>query len=99
MDLKVLGASFKQGGIIHLGADDRVRADIGAFAALNADLGIPDRDLQRDVAFFPYGGAGWISAVIGDLADRQVVAVFGDDGAQHLFDKGRGRSGYCRVGG
>ena len=65
--------------VVDLLADDGVRANHDAFAALDAQVGFPDRDLQGDVALFPLGGAGGEGAVDGNGDHGQVVAVEGDD--------------------
>jgi hypothetical protein len=71
-------AGHPQRRIVDLDADDGVRADKGAFAALDADVGFPDGDLERDVALFPLGGAGGVGAVaLGHFAHRQVIAAPG----------------------
>ena len=64
-----------------------MRADKDALAALDAQVGLPDRDFQGDVALLPLGGAGGEGAVHRQGADRQVVALQGNDRAQHILDK------------
>ena len=63
MCLKVAGRIGQQCLSIDLLADDGVRADHDALAALDAQVGFPDRDVQRDVALLPLRGAGGEGAV------------------------------------
>ena len=67
-------------------------ADQHALAALDAELLIPDRDLERDVALFPLRGAGGEGAVDGHGADGEVVAFAGDHAGGDLLHE-LGRSG------
>ena len=60
-----------------LHADGGVRADDGALAAVDADVGVPDRDLLGDGPLLVPGGAGGERAVDGQRAHRQQVAVAG----------------------
>jgi len=46
-------------------ADRRMRTDEHALAALGAEVGVPHRDFQRDVALFVLRGAERIGAVDG----------------------------------
>ena len=57
-----------------------MRADEAAVAALDAQVGVPDRDQLRDVALLVGRRAARIGAVHRQRADRQVVAAAG----QHL---------------
>ena len=50
--------------LINLRADRRVRADRHALQALDADLLVPDRDLQREIALFVLRRAGRKRAVV-----------------------------------
>ena len=84
VDLKVAGAPSAMRRVEHLDADHRVRANHGALAALDADLGIPHRNLQRDVALLPLGGSGGEGAVGRERADRQLVAAVLVDRAQYV---------------
>ena len=63
--LEGLRAPSPAARIVHLCADDRMRANKGAFAALDAQVGFPDRDFERDIALFPLGGAGGEGAITG----------------------------------
>ena len=78
--------------VVDLGADAGVRAVQRALAALDAQLGIPHRHLERDVALLPPRGVRRPHAVVGDLADGQLVALAGHDPGGHvLHEVGRGR--------
>ena len=59
----------EQGRVVDLGADGGVRAVERALAALDADVRIPHRDLEGDVALLPLGGVGRPDAVVGHRAD------------------------------
>src|SRR4030095_6745059 len=61
--LETGGRLGEDGRRIHLGADDGVRADEHALAALDAERLVPGRDLERDVAFFPARGTARIGPV------------------------------------
>src|SRR3954470_23561080 len=57
----LVGGRFERGGragevgrVIDLGADRRMRTDEDALVALDADLGVPDRDLDGDVPLLPF---------------------------------------------
>ncbi len=78
--------------VIDFGADDRVRANQHALAALDARLFVPGGNLERNVALFPLRRAGGESAVYRNLADGHVVAQPGDHGRRDLLDE-RGRLG------
>ena len=68
-----------------------MRADQHAFAALDAQLLIPFRNLESDVALFPLRRRGGESAVDGHGADRQIVAFAGNDPPEYLLHEfGRG---------
>ena len=47
----------------------------GTLGALNAQIRLPDRNLQSDIPFFPFGGAVGESAIAGENADRKIVAM------------------------
>ena len=81
------GRVFQKRGIVNLGANHGVGADQNALAALDADLFVPHRNLERDVPFLPLGGGAGESAVDRHGADRQVVAFAGDDLGEHFLDK------------
>ncbi|MBV6467451.1 MAG: hypothetical protein PGMFKBFP_02812 [Anaerolineales bacterium] len=76
--------------VVDLLADDRVRADEHALAALDAQVGFPDRDFERQVALLPLGGAGREGAVHGEGGDGDVVALVVNDRAEDFLDE-RGR--------
>src|SRR5208282_722962 len=87
--------------IVDLDADYSVRADHGAFAALNADLRIPRRNFKRNVALLPLRRAGGKGAIDWKRAHRKIVAVTGVDYAEHIALKlrrsGRKRRRHFRV--
>ena len=70
--------------VVNLDADDRMRTNHGALSALNADLRIPGRDFERQVALLPFRGSGGKSAVDWKCAHRQFVATSRIDHAQHV---------------
>ena len=84
---------------IHLGPDRRVRADERALVALDAELRIPDRDLQGDVAPLPLRGPGRPRAVGGERANRKEIALPGHHhGRDPLHEFGRlGRNDRRRL--
>ncbi len=63
--------------MVELRADHAVRADEAAVAALDADVGLPDRHQLGDVALLEGGGAQRIGAVDRQRRDRQLVAAPG----------------------
>ena len=63
-------------------ANNRVRADRGAFGALDTQVGFPHRDFEGNVAFFPFGRAGRISTIHREGADGQGFAFEGDHDPQ-----------------
>src|ERR1039457_4926788 len=75
------------GGIVDLGADDRVWANHDALAALDAKLLVPHRNFQRDVSLLPLRGAGGEGPVDGHGADRDEVAVAGNHQAFDVAHK------------
>ncbi len=96
--LEGLRSAFEQGRIVDLLADDCMRANKGAFTTLDADLFVPDRDFEGDVAFLVLGGAGGVGAVIGQHANRQIVAIAGDDRADDFLDEFGGVCRHWRAG-
>src|SRR5262249_12214393 len=89
------GGAFQIARIIHLGANHSVWTDQHAFAALNTKLLVPYRDFERDIALFPLCSGCRKSAVEWHRADRQIVALAGDDpGGELLYELGSG----CRHG-
>ena len=85
------------GGVVDLRADGRVGADERALVALDADLVVPDGDLERDRALLPLGGGGRPGAVHGEGADRQQVALALDDDRLHALDEVGRRLGHGRA--
>ena len=71
--------------VVDLRANRRVRADERALVALDADLRVPDRNLERDVALLPFRGRHRPRAVDGERADRQQVALAGQHDRGHLL--------------
>ncbi len=71
-----------------------------ALVALDARLGVPDRDLQGDVALLVARGADGIGAVDRHRRNRQGVAAGGDHLGGHAPDElgGVGRNGAAHVG-
>lgn len=51
--------------IVYLQTNNRMRTDKRTLAALDADVGIPQRDFGGDVALFPLRSSGRIGAVYG----------------------------------
>ena len=84
VDLKVAERASQFLAVVDLDADDGVRADHGALAALDADLRIPRGNFERQVALLPFRRAGGESAVAGECAHRKFVAAAGVDRAQHV---------------
>ena len=62
---------MQQRWIVHFFTDDRMRADKCAFGALDAKVRFPDRDFERDIAFFPLGGGGGEGAIHWEGTDGQ----------------------------
>ena len=72
-----------------------MRADQYAFAALNTEVGIPDRNFLGDVALLPHGRAGRKRAVNRQDTDGQRIAVARDDLSQNIADEKRRLRRYC----
>ena len=95
----------KRLGSEDLHADGPVRADAGALAAVDANVGVPDRDLRRNGSFFVAGRPRREAAVRRERRDGQEVALAGHDRCRHvtdevrrgLRDKGAERLGGCRL--
>ena len=87
-------------GLVDLGADDRVRADEHALAALDAEGLVPDRDLGRDPTLLPARGPGRVGPVGGQSAHRQGIALPRDHpGRDPVHEVGRlGRHGSAQLG-
>ena len=82
--LEAFGSVIDAAGIVDLGANDGVRANHDALAALDAQLLIPHRNFQGDVALLPLRGTGGEGAVDGHRADRNLVAVTIDHQRFHV---------------
>ncbi|EKD34006.1 MAG: hypothetical protein ACD_75C02509G0003 [uncultured bacterium] len=67
-----------------------MRADKGAFAALDADRRVPDGDLLSDVALLPLGGADRPGAVRRKGRNRQHVPLAGHKKGSDPLDEFRG---------
>src|SRR3990167_1092983 len=63
---------------VDFGTDYRVRADRHAFAALDANILVPYRDLMGDVAFLPFGRSHRVSPVGGKRAHRNFISLLRD---------------------
>ena len=61
-----------------------MRANHDALAALDAQLLVPHRNFQRDVALLPLRGSGGEGAINGQRADRNQVAVTVDNQRFHV---------------
>ncbi len=82
--LEAFGRVIDAAGIVNLGANDGVRANHDALAALDAQLFVPHRNFQRDVALLPLRGSRGEGAVDRHGADRDLVAVAGDHQRFHV---------------
>ena len=68
-----------------------MRAHHHALAALDAEVFVPHRDFESDVALLPHRGAGRECPVDRQLRNRERIAVAGDDRSEHVLHKlGRG---------
>src|SRR5262249_40807327 len=82
--------------VVNLDADDAMRTDHRALAALYANARVPDRDVARQVTLLPLGRSCRVRAVARERAHGQLIATPGDDLAQHVaHERGRVR-GYRR---
>ena len=70
--------------VIRLAANDCVRADEHASAALDTNLRVPHRDLAREISFFELRCACRIRAVVRQDAYRHAIAATRHDLAQHI---------------
>ena len=69
------GSIGQQRMIVYFGADDGVRANQNALAALDAEFFIPDRDHLGDIALLPLRGAGGEGAAGWQGAYRERISV------------------------
>ena len=76
-DRNDVGSTVEGGGLEDLHADRGVRADDGALAAVDADVGIPDRDLLGDGPLLVLRRARRERAVDREGGDRQQISVAG----------------------
>src|SRR5208337_2009707 len=70
--------------VADLDAEHGVWADHSALAALNADLRVPGGNLERDVALFPFRGAGGKGPIDWERAHGNLIAVAGVNYAEHI---------------
>ncbi len=82
--LESRGRTGKLFRVVNLDAEHGVWAYIRALAALDAGFGIPRRNLERDVALFPFCRASGEGAVDREGAHRDFIAVAGVDYAEHI---------------
>ena len=75
-----------------------MRADEAAVAALDAQVGVPDRDQLGDVALLVLGRAARVGAVDRQRADRQLVAAAGHHRRGHGAHELRRLRGHHRRG-
>src|SRR5690554_6674805 len=71
-----------------------MRADKDALAALDAQIGLPDRDLKRNVALLPLGCSGRIGAICRQSADGEEIALTGNHGTENAANELRSIFGY-----
>ena len=64
-----------------------MRTDQNALTALNAQIGLPYRNFQRDVALLPLCGGHGICAVDRESTDRQQVAAAGHNFKRNAANK------------
>ena len=79
--------TFKQSLIVELGTNHTMRADIAAVAALNADVGLPQRYEIGNITLLPLCGAGWISTIHRDHGNWKIITVTGQHRSGHLLHK------------
>ena len=91
LDLKLAGASAIALGLEDLHLDRVVRAHDRALAAVDADVGVPDRQLRGQPALLVARGAGREGAVDGQGADGQQVALAGEDAGGDALRRSRAR--------
>ena len=89
LGLELLRRALERGRVVDLHPDRGVRADEGALRAVDADRGIPDRDLCRDRALLDPAGARRERPVGGERAHRQRVALAGEHHRGHVADEVR----------
>ncbi len=69
--------------------NNRMRANHYALSALNAQIGIPNRDFKRKIAFFPLSRAGGEGTINWESGNRNVVAIRVDDLTEHIANEFR----------
>ena len=87
------GRAFEGGGILVSGANGGVRADKDALVALDTEGGVPLRNLEGDGAFFELGGGGRPAAVGRDGADREQIALAGEQAGGDIAEDALGEGG------
>ncbi len=83
--LERLGRARERALLVHLRANRGVRADERALVALDANLGVPDRDLDGKIPLLPFRRGDRPRAVDGKGADGQQVAFAGQHDGRHLL--------------
>ena len=83
--LESRGRTLERRRFIDLRPDRRVRADGHTFQALDANLLVPNRNVQREVALLVLRRGGRERAVHRKRAHGQVVALAGGEFAQHVL--------------
>ena len=73
-----------------------MRTNHAAIAALDADIGLPDRHEVGDIALFPLGSGAGIGAIHRQGADRQFVAAPGHHHRRHVAHELRRVGGHSR---
>ncbi len=73
--------------MVELGPQRRVGADKDAVAALDADIGVPDRDLAGDIPLLEAAGGGGVSTIHRQHGDRDQIATPGQHLAGDALDK------------
>ncbi len=85
--LEAFGSMIGDVAVVNLGANNGVRANHDALAALNAELLVPHRNFQRNIPLLPLCGTSGEGAVDWHGADRDQVAVAGNHQAFDVADK------------
>ena len=83
--------------VVNLGANDRVRANHDALAALDTKLLIPHRNFEGDVALLPLGRSRRKGAIDRHGANGNLVAIAGDHQGFHVANKIGGVDRDCRT--
>jgi len=70
-----------------------MRTDKGTTRALDTQIGFPDRNLEGDIALFPFGSAYGVSAIIRELADPESITIAVDHLTEDFLHK---YGSFCR---